>query len=134
MPTNRRAAKKLHRENHAVKSAPRTPEPAVVPDVTPPVEPPVPVIEQPHPLMAEVESFLSKRDELAQKLALEIEATEKKLAELKKTAASLFPETAGGAPADRKSKKNKAKSANREAKAEAAPTPAEVVVAAELPK
>src|SRR5580693_6518287 len=42
-------------------------------------------------LAAEVESFLSRRSELARKLTQEIEATEKKLAELKRTAALLFP-------------------------------------------
>lgn len=45
-------------------------------------------------LAGEVQSFLSRRVELARKLAQEIEATEKKLAELKRTAALLFP--AGG--------------------------------------
>lgn len=43
-------------------------------------------------LTGEVQTFLSKRDELAQKLAREIEITEKKLAELKHSAAMLFPE------------------------------------------
>lgn len=45
------------------------------------------------PLLAEVQSFLNKREELARKLADEIAATETKLAELKKTAAALFPES-----------------------------------------
>src|SRR4051812_6282147 len=51
-------------------------------------------------LSGEVQSFLSKRDELADKLAREIEATEKKLAELKRSAALLFPEkySAGHTP------------------------------------
>ena len=61
------------------------------------------------PLLAEVQSFLSKRDELARKLAEEIAATEAKLAELKRTAASLFPETAittaNTAGKDKKSKR-----------------------------
>ena len=68
--------------------------------------------------MAEVESFLSRRDELARKLAEEIEATEKKLAELKKIAASLFPGNPMNGQTDRKAKKRKAKISNREAKAE----------------
>ena len=40
----------------------------------------------------EVQSFLSRRDDLAEKLAREIEATELKLAELKRSAALLYPE------------------------------------------
>jgi hypothetical protein len=57
------------------------------PEATPPVT------EANNPLLAEVQSFLSKREELARKLAEEIAATEAKLAELRKTAASLFPES-----------------------------------------
>lgn|GEM_PF-4402476 len=81
-------------------------------------ETPAAAPEPAHPLMAEVESFLSKRDELARKLALEIEATEKKLAELKKTAASLFPEAATHEQPDKKAKKLKTKSSNKEAKSD----------------
>lgn len=51
-------------------------------------------------LVAEVQSFLSKRGELAEKLAREIEATEKKLEELKRTAALLLPLPAVAAPAE----------------------------------
>ncbi len=43
----------------------------------------------------EVQSFLSRRDDLAEKLAREIETTELKLAELKRSAALLFPERHG---------------------------------------
>jgi hypothetical protein len=57
-------------------------------------------------LLDEVQSFLAAREELAKKLASEIAATEKKLAELKKTAALLFP-AAAAAPAGAKEKKPK---------------------------
>jgi hypothetical protein len=70
------------------------------------------------PLLSEVQSFLSKRAELAQKMADEIAATEKKLAELKETAALLFPEHHGNGPKERKPKKAKPKAANRESKTE----------------
>ena len=59
------------------------------------------------PLIAEVHSFLSKRDELAKKLSEEIAATEAKLVALRKTAAALFPEKAAAAPAANKDKKAK---------------------------
>ena len=61
------------------------------------------------PLLEEVQSFLNLRDELARKLAAEIELTEQKLAELKKTAASLFPGAHNDVSDDRKPKKPKAK-------------------------
>lgn len=59
------------------------------------------------PLLAEVQSFIQRREELARKLADEIAATETKLVELKKTAAALFPETTApaSAPKDKKAKK-----------------------------
>ncbi len=59
------------------------------------------------PLLAEVQSFIQKREELARKLADEIAATETKLAELKRTAAALFPENAApvSAPKEKKAKK-----------------------------
>ncbi len=95
-----------------MKAADQTPTPSASPEVqTLPEAPAVPgeEVEQVDPLMAEVESFLSKRDELARKIAAEIETLEQKLAELKETAASLFPETAGGASASPKPKKPKPK-------------------------
>ena len=63
-----------------------------------------------------MQSFLAQREELAKKLAEEIAATEQKLAELKKTAAQLFPETVtAAAPKDKKAKKvSKPKPAPRE--------------------
>lgn len=56
-------------------------------------------------LVAEVQSFLNKRGELAEKLAREIEATEKKLAELKRTAALLNPASPVESGRDKKAKK-----------------------------
>ncbi len=65
---------------------------------------------QPDPLMQEVRAFLDHRSVLARKLAEEIAATEKKLAELKRTAAQLFPENQSEPSAkDRKGKKPKPK-------------------------
>lgn len=56
-------------------------------------------------LLAEVEQFLQQRQELAQKLAAEIAATERKLADLRKTAAALFPEGDRSARPEKKAKK-----------------------------
>ena len=53
----------------------------------------------------EVQAFLAQRAELTRKLAEEIEATEKKLAELKRTAALLAPQAARPATKDKKAKK-----------------------------
>lgn len=99
-----------------MQSAEETPTPGVSPVVE--AQPDAPVaesapVEQVDSLMAEVESFLSRRDELAQKIAAEIEALELKLAELKKTQASLFPESASGGPATLKAKKPKPKVATK---------------------
>lgn len=68
-------------------------------------------------LMEEVQTFLAKRAELAKKLAAEIEATEKKLADLKMTAASLFPANSTASPKDKKPLKVKAKRITREEEA-----------------
>lgn len=59
-------------------------------------------------LMDEIQSFMTLREELSQKLASEIEATELKLAELKETAASLFPQATDVAE-EKKAKKPKPK-------------------------
>ncbi len=99
-----------------MKTASETPIPTVNSDDPSPPEASPSTNEPAHPLMAEVESFLSRRDELAKKLAEEIEATEKKLAELRKIAESLFPENAAQGPVDRKAKKHKAKTSHRESK------------------
>lgn len=61
-----------------------------------------------NPLMDEIQTFMSMRDELAQKLAAEIELTERRLEELKSTAASLFPENVRSTD-DKKTKKPKPK-------------------------
>jgi hypothetical protein len=57
------------------------------------------------PLAEEVQSFLDRRGELARKLAAEIEATERKLAELRRTAAALFPEGPAEEERDRPERK-----------------------------
>jgi hypothetical protein len=76
------------------------------------------------PLVDEVQSFVAKRAELARKVAEEIKATEKKLSELRKTAAMLSPE--GAAAKERKPKQSKARAPRREDKAPS-PAPAETV-------
>lgn len=79
-----------------------------------------------HPLMEEVQSFLNLRDELARKLAAEIQMMEDKLAELKKTAAALFPNADADSASDRKAKKPKPKpTAPKEKSAPAASVSAE---------
>ena len=60
-------------------------------------------------IMDRVQAFLALRTELAANLAAEIEATEKKLAELRKTAALLFPESTSVAPVKDKKPKKPAK-------------------------
>jgi hypothetical protein len=84
------------------------------------------------PLLAEVQSFIQRREELARKLADEIAATETRLAELKKTAAALFPETSApvSAPKDKKPKKlvrAKALPSKAAVSVESADLPAEVI-------
>ena len=81
----------------AAPAAPAAPEATLV---SAPAEPST-------PLIAEVHSFLSRRDELARKLSEEIAATEAKLIELRKTAAALFPEKTTAAPSVSKDKKAK---------------------------
>ena len=93
-----------------MKSVPETPAPSVISDVSAPDESLVTPVETSDPLMAEVETFLSKREELARRFAEEIEATEERLAELKRTAASLFGEN-DGKTANEKPKKPKPKPA-----------------------
>jgi hypothetical protein len=53
----------------------------------------------------EVEAFLAQREQLAQRLAHEIAATEQRLEELKRTAALLFPEAPSPPAKERKAKK-----------------------------
>ncbi|MGC4007048.1 MAG: hypothetical protein QM811_29555 [Pirellulales bacterium] len=61
------------------------------------------------PLLDEVQAFLAKRVELAKRMAEEIDATEKKLVELRKTAALLQAETAPTAPKVKAPKKPRSK-------------------------
>jgi hypothetical protein len=84
------------------------------------------------PLLAEVQSFIERREELSRKLADEIAATEARLVELKRTAAALFPESAASAtaPKDKKPKKlvrAKAIPAKAAVSAESSEPPAEVI-------
>ncbi len=71
-----------------------------------PTEPPL--TDSTTPLMDEIQTFIAMRDELAEKLAAEIEATERRLEELKSTAASLFPQNVKAVD-DKKAKKPKPK-------------------------
>lgn len=71
------------------------------------------------PILAEVQQFLLKRADLANRLTAEIDATEKKLVELKRTLEQLFPENSSFPSAkERKAKKAKAKPSPRASKAE----------------
>lgn len=65
----------------------------------------------PTSILDEVQSFLQKRDELLRKLADEIEATESRLAELRRTAQLLQAEAVPESSKDKKNKKPKPKSA-----------------------
>jgi hypothetical protein len=123
-------SRKKQRENHPVEPDQTTSthieatEPLSQQEATTPSGPPD------EPLFEEVQAFLSQRAELAQKLADEIAATEKKLAELKKTSAMLFPESVAVIPSkERKPKKPKLKSAAREHKPETTPGEGESSVA-----
>ncbi|WP_425618948.1 hypothetical protein NA78x_002669 [Anatilimnocola sp. NA78] len=121
-------SKKKHRENAVTaEDTTTTNEPAVAAAATPQTAP-ITVAGEATPLLAEVQSFLSKRDELARKLAEEISATEAKLIELKRTAASLFPETAAAPAAAIKDKKLK-----KLPKAKPLPTKAEGATTTEAP-
>ncbi|HEY4261608.1 MAG TPA: hypothetical protein VGM98_15670 [Schlesneria sp.] len=124
MSNNKRTGKKQQQETSSVKAADETPTPSVSPEVQTPVDPAIEPEGQVDPLMAEVEAFLSKRDELAQKIAGEIEALEQKLAELKETAASLFPDSAGGGQSAPKPKKPKPKAPAKTETAAPTETPA----------
>ena len=106
-----------------MKSVEETPTPSVSSEIQVQTDSPTMPQEQVDPLMAEVETFLSKRDELAQRFADEIAATEQKLAELKKTAASLFPESVSSGQTNQKTKKPKAKSAAKSESASSSDSP-----------
>lgn len=70
------------------------------------------------PLMHEVQTFFTQRDALARKLAAEIEATERKLEELKQTAARLFPQSEESSVRERKARKTKTKASSRPPRSE----------------
>jgi hypothetical protein len=75
-------------------------------------------------LADEVRAFIDRRDELASKLAQEIELTEKKLVELKRTAALLFPENAANGHGEKERQERKPKKVNlgKNARSQAEPT------------
>jgi hypothetical protein len=77
------------------------------------------------PLLDEVQAFLSQRAELLKKVTVEIAATEKKLAELKQTAAMLSGNGKVATNSERKPRKAKAKSDSNDAVAVDAPPPTE---------
>ncbi|QDS86026.1 hypothetical protein EC9_01840 [Rosistilla ulvae] len=58
-------------------------------------------------LLDDVQAFFDQREELAQRLTDEIEATQAKLAELQETLAQLHPERSGSAGKERRPKKAK---------------------------
>lgn len=72
-------------------------------------------------LISEVQSFLERREELSRKLAEEILATEKRLADLRRTAGLLQVEGTADPARDRKPKKAKPKAAPRPEKRESVP-------------
>lgn len=74
-------------------------------------------------LADEVRAFIDRRDELAGKLAQEIELTEKKLAELKRTAALLFPESAANGHGDKERQERKSKKVSLSKAARSQPDP-----------
>ena len=108
--SNKRTARRQDRETASVKSVEETPSQSVSVEDQVPVDSSIITDKTADPLMADVKTFLSKRDELARKFAEEIETLEQRLAELKETAASLFPENLNNGQPDRKPKKPKAKS------------------------
>ncbi len=111
--SNKRAAKRQDRETASVKSVEETASPSVNLEDQVPADSSITTEEHVDPLMADVKTFLSKRDELARKFAEEIDALEQRLAELKETAASLFPENLNNGTPDRKPKKPKAKASSK---------------------
>ena len=78
-------AKKRSHESNEVSSDEAVTNHVIDLEQLPESEQSMPASEPTLPLMEEVQSFLNLRDELARKLAVEIEAMEEKLAELKKT-------------------------------------------------
>lgn len=77
--------------------------------------------------MDEVQAFLEMRTELAKKVGEEIEATEKKLADLNKTAAMLVAEAGSSVPKEKKPRKLKVKTPGRREASASEPPPTEAV-------
>jgi len=107
-------AKRKHQERSRVKPVEQTPVLTRTTEPSTETEKKVPPAEELGDLAQEVESFLSQRTELHGKLLHEIEATEKKLAELKRAASLLVPEEKANTPANkgrnlRKAKQGRAK-------------------------
>ena len=75
-----------------------------------------PPVESLGELAHEVQSFLDRRHELAKKLNLEIEATEKKLVELKKTVEMLFANNDGDGQAEKERTNRKTKKVTKNPK------------------
>ena len=111
--SNKRAARRQDRETASVKSVEETHTQSVSVEDQVPTDSSTTTEEHVDPLMADVKTFLSKRDELARKFAEEIDALEQRLAELKETAASLFPENLNNGTPDRKPKKPKTKASSK---------------------
>lgn len=97
-------SKKKHRPSSTVETT--TPEAAPLVD---PSCPPVTSASAALPLHEEIAAFLARREELYRKVAEEIASTEKRLAELKHTAALLLAERSESSAKDRKPKKPKVK-------------------------
>jgi hypothetical protein len=99
-------SKKKHRPSSTVETT--------TPEAAPSVDsncPPVTSASAALPLHEEIAAFLARREELSRKVAEEIVATEKRLAELRHTAALLLAERNDSPAKDRKPKKLKVKSA-----------------------
>ncbi len=111
--SKQRTAKRQDRETASVKSVDETHSQSVSLEDQVPADSSIMTEEHVDPLMADVKTFLSKRDELARKFAEEIEILEQRLTELKETAASLFPENLNNGTPDRKPKKPKAKASSK---------------------
>lgn len=83
------------------------------------------------PLLAEVQSFLAKRSELAKRLKEEIAATESRLEQLRKTAASLMSEKSPPAAKEKKPKKARTAATSETTQPEAASSDSEQAGSAE---
>jgi hypothetical protein len=117
-------AKKKLKQEMPVKSSPQDSLPSAerVDDRSPAVG----QADQGGTVLEEIQAFLAQRAELARKLTEEIEATEKKLAELRQTAALLMPPSASRIGKEKKAKKpSKPKAGVRQDEPASAPGEAE---------